>query len=243
MKSWRVARVLVLLAWLVAAGMSWWTAPRQAHYEQATAAVRDGEAVAYGWGDYWEDDTDRWFQPPALRSSGTAGPYFAWRTGDHRIFWTDTQEADGIVAPATGGDVGPATRTVSAVEYTGPAAAELARQLDQQQLAGASISGRPLVGWILLALSLTVLSGLIFGPAPRRGTRWYWFWIIVVTPHALGLVLWVIREHPWAQVERPAATDRDRGWFGLVTALVASFVLSVVLLGLNHLLGDRWVPV
>jgi hypothetical protein len=223
-----VARVLVLLLWVAGAALTWWTAPREVSYDRALAAVSGGEVRAYQWGNNWEDGGSRWFEAPWMRSVGQSGPWFAWRDGDHRVYWTDT-----ALAPVDQTFV-----DVNGVPHGG-GAAPIARQLDPAG-AGELIPWRGWVQGVSVFLALTFLIVVLVGPAPVLGTRWYWFWMVALIPHALGLVFWALRDRPWTPAEN--AGDRDRGWFGAITAIVANFVIAIVLLGLSWALGDRWIP-
>ncbi|MEU8243535.1 hypothetical protein AB0C07_35230 [Actinoplanes missouriensis] len=210
---WRVARVLLLVLWVIGAGLTWWSSPREVSYERALAAVDNGEAEAYQWGSTWEDRGSRWFDAPALSSTGESGPWFAWRTGDDRVFWTDT--------------------SLASDQTTGEGAASLARKLDQPP-AGDLIPWRGWLQGISIVLALTGAVLVIAGPAPVRGTRWYWWWMLVFVPYGLGLVLWLFRDRPWANAQEGSA-DRDRGWFGLVTAVLANFAVAIVLFLVSRL--------
>ena len=145
---------------------------------------------------------------------------------------TDTRDVGGGAAPAT----------ADGNEYAGPAAAALAERLDPQTL-GNVTPWSPLLAGFALILGFTFLGVLIAGPAPVLGTRWFWFWVVVITPYALGLLFWVLRDRPWAPAELPAGKERDGGVLGVVAGLLSSFVITVLLLGLRWVLGGRWVPV
>jgi hypothetical protein len=57
-----VLRLALVLLWLFAAAVSWWTAPRKQSYEQAAADVAAGRVTAYQWGDRWDaDGPGPWF--------------------------------------------------------------------------------------------------------------------------------------------------------------------------------------
>ncbi|WP_412735141.1 hypothetical protein [Krasilnikovia sp. MM14-A1259] len=234
-------RIAVVLLWLLAAATAWWTAPRQQSYEQATAAVTAGRVTAYQWGDHWDDGSaQRWFGDYSLQSSGTPGPIFAWRTPDARWHWTDT---GGVVVPVD------ATDAADDQQYAGPGAAALTRELKAAGLddADSDVVLPTAVVAIATVLGLLLLGVLIAGPAPRLGTRWYWFWVITVVPYGLGLLVWVAREHPWsrsAAVElAPDGTPRrDRGFLGLGVGLLSALVISVAVVLLRGALGDTWLP-
>ncbi|MBB2940861.1 hypothetical protein FB565_000565 [Actinoplanes lutulentus] len=218
MKIWGVARILLVLLWIAGAASTWWTAPREVSYERALAAVSSGEVRAYQWGNGW-DGSERWFEAKTLTSRGDAAPYFVWRTSDQRVYWTDTTLAA----------VDQESVIVDGIPHGG-GAAPIARQLTQQEQATVL---NPWSGWlqgISLVLALTSLIVVISGPAPVRGTRWYWFWMVALIPYGIGLVFWLFRDRPWASAEPDPAKERDRGWFGVVTAILANLVIALALL-------------
>lgn len=49
---------------------------------------------------------------------------------------------------------------------------------------------------------LGLLATLVIGQQPRRATRWAWLWLL---PWNVGLVWWVLREHPWSERMRLTA--------------------------------------
>jgi hypothetical protein len=51
-------------------------------------------------------------------------------------------------------------------------------------------------------LALICLAWILLGPAPRYGTRWYWFWTSMV-PLGLGVLAWLWRERPWLPFAEP----------------------------------------
>ncbi len=80
-------------------------------------------------------------------------------------------------------------------------------------------------GALLLLVSTIVV---IFGPRPRRGTRWFWFWL-VGGPLSVGVAIFAVAELIRPRYE-PAGTVHPRGvagrWNGL-TGFAAGIVLSM----------------
>ncbi|WP_229074672.1 hypothetical protein [Actinoplanes sp. DH11] len=144
------------------------------------------------------------------------------------MYWTDTSLAE---TDQTTVDVG-------GVRFTGGAAV-LARELDRPP-SDEVISWRGRLQGISVLLALTTLLVVAGGPAPVRGTRWYWFWVTLFVPYGLGLILWLFRDRPWVRAAEQG--ERDSGWFGAVTAVLANFMIPIVVFGLSRLLGDRWIP-
>jgi hypothetical protein len=238
---WSVLRAVLLATWLLVAAASWWSAPREASYAEASAAVSERRLTAYQWADSWESQVShRWFDGWKLNSTGTCGPLFVWHTDDGRVRWTDTDAFDEVNL----------TGAVEESRYSGPGATGIA-----QDLVAAEVEGR--VGavdttspWTTgggFVLALLVLGVIVAGPAPVLGTRWFWFWVTFTAPQGLGLVFWLLRDRPWwrsAQLVRTAdgKERRDRGLLGLLIGVLASFLISALVMVLNTALGDWWVP-
>ncbi|MBM6402557.1 hypothetical protein [Phycicoccus sonneratiae] len=120
-----------------------------------------------------------------------------------------------------------------------PELAEIARGPDD-------VSGLP-----ALALGLVFLGAVLVGPVPTRGTRWFWFWQGSVTLGAGVLAYAVLEglrpaapspsEAVAADADPPSAESptRQRGWVGLVVAILGSLVLSAALTGLAD--GTHWL--
>ncbi|RZU54348.1 hypothetical protein EV385_6299 [Krasilnikovia cinnamomea] len=233
---WAVLRIAVVGLWVLAAATAWWTAPRQQSYAQARADVAAGRVTTYQWGDRWDGNTRRWFDDYGLQSSDTLGPLFAWRTPDGRWHWTDTTDFGEVMA----------TGAALEKQYAGVGAAALAKELRDAGLDNAlGDVGRPaIVTGIEASLGLLFIGVLVAGPAPRLGTRWYWFWLVTVAPYGLGMLFWMFRDHPWSRTTAaPGDEDqRDRGVRGLLLGILSAFVIGLVVLALQSLLGDRWVP-
>ena len=152
------------------------------------------------------------------------------------MFWTDTA------------DFGEVRRvgTVDEQAYSGPGAvgiAESLRAAGRDPTATRADLTNPLAGRLGVILGLAFLGVLVIGPAPALGTRWFWWWVVVLTPYGLGLLFWLARDRPWARPAEPAGPRaRDRGLLGLITGFLAAIVINVLLLLLTGVLGDRWVP-
>ncbi|WFE21550.1 hypothetical protein O7621_27605 [Solwaraspora sp. WMMD937] len=238
---WTVLRLVIVLLWLVAAATAWWTAPRQHDYDQARADVAAGRVVAYQWGDGWDRSRRGWFDVAELRSSGQLGPLFGWRTADGRVRWTNTATFGAVTAAAADGGG----------SYAGPGAAALARDLRaaglEERVGGVQSVVRvgTQIGFVLLVTFLVVLVG---GPAPALGTRWYWFWLVYLTPLGLGLLWWLGLERPWsgkaAALPGVVGVDQRRytGLLGFAFGLLAALGISLLTMVLHIVLGGWWVP-
>lgn len=238
---WSILRIAVVVIWLFAAAATWWTSPREQSYDQARTDLAAGRVTAYQWGDRWVTDrSERWFGGASLQLSGKQGPVFAWRTPNGQIHWVDTYNFDHLTIAGA----------VDEQNYSGPGAVRIAQDI---QAAGLEHLGRDIYsigpgpswpGFVLLGLGLGVL---VAGPAPTRGTRWFWFWLVLMVPYGIGMLLWLGRERPWSDSAPPPAAfpspeRRDRGILGFCLAVLAGLLISVLLLVLHSVFGDRWVP-
>ncbi|NLU77375.1 hypothetical protein HCA58_03005 [Micromonospora sp. HNM0581] len=237
-RRWAALRLGIVALWLFGAGIAWWTAPRQHDYEAATTDLASGRVVAYQWGDRWDANQRRpWFGTSDLESSGALGPFFAWRTPDGRIRWTDTTNFDQVTL----------TGAIDRSAYAGPGAVGLAQQVQAAGLEGRSGVLQPLgqvVGGTGLAAAAITFGVLLAGPAPVLGTRWFWFWLVCLVPFGLGILAWLAREHPWAPSASPRTGPggRDSGVLGVAVGVAATILGSILSLMLGQLLGDWWVP-
>lgn len=253
---WDVLRLALVVLWLLAAVLAWWTAPRKQSYDQAKADVAAGRVTAYQWGDRWDgDDPGPWFGVSALQSAGTLGPLFAWRTPDGQVRWTDTVDFDEVTT----------TGAVDDKSYSGAGAVGIAQELRAAGLehrGGDVDSPGPVVAGIGFVLAAIFLGTVVAGPAPVLGTRWFWFWLVSLAPLGLGLLFWLARDRPWSRSAVPApavpapavpapaapapaagrAERRDRGILGFAIGVLAAILISILLLTLHGILGDWWVP-
>ncbi|WP_326552246.1 hypothetical protein [Micromonospora sp. NBC_01813] len=239
---WSVLRLGLVLLWLFAAVTAWWTAPRQQSYDQATADVAAGRVVAYQWGENWDAGRRTWFGSAVLRSSDELGPVFAWRTTDGRVRWTDTSTFGQRTA----------TGTATAGRFTGPGAAAIGQELRaaglEDRASGVQSAGQVGTG-IGFVLGVVFLAIVVGGPAPVRGTRWYWFWLVYLAPFGLGLLFWLARDRPWSGVAAapPGVVDlggqrRDSGIRGFAVGLLAAILIGLLTVFLHGVLGDWLVP-
>lgn len=200
-----------------------------------------GRVVAYQWSGRWEVGGPRsWFTAPVVRVSGTFGPLFVWRTPDGRVYWTDTDSFDQVTT----------TGAVDLSRYSGPGAVGIAQDLRtaglEHRTGDVNTSGLVVTG-IGLVLAAIFLGVVVAGPAPVLGTRWFWFWLVAITPYGLGLLFWVARDRPWARPAAPAAApgnreQRDRGILGFGLGFLAAILINILLLVFHEALGDWWLP-
>ena len=90
-------------------------------------------------------------------------------------------------------------------------------------------------GALLLLLSTLVV---IVGPRPRRGTRWFWFWV-VGGPLSVGVPIFAVAEllrpqyEPVGIVHPPGVAGRWSGLAGFAIGVVFSLVGAGVLSALT----------
>ena len=215
----------LLVAWMFAA---WWSAPRAADVAQLDRAVAAGEVRFFMRADRLERSGNFW--------AGSVGPQTDARGG--LIVWQTTSGQTWYVAPGL--------ETIDPFGSTRPGRAEVDRI--EQRLRDAGISHAydqgvaPLLSLVLVLSALLVLVG---GPAPRRGTRWFWFWA-GGAPAGLGVLAWLVLERirpPPPEISVEGQPDlRWHGFAGLAILLLGGLLASLLLPGLRDLLGSGLVP-
>jgi hypothetical protein len=104
-----------------------------------------------------------------------------------------------------------------------------------RQLRDARFSMRPFDPFESTALEnlaklggLLVLLGVVMGSAPRVGTRWFWFWAMVVGPWFLGFIAYAVVELiGFRRRPDPPLEKRLSGVMGLAGAWVLGILLSL----------------
>ena len=104
------------------------------------------------------------------------------------------------------------------------------------------------VKWLTGLVTVLMVGILLYGPQPRRMTKWGAFWAYLI-PFNIGIFYALIRDSPWnATMNRlPEPTRGDRvvvdpvtneviprsgGWTLFFSALIAGLAISLVLLGI-----------
>lgn len=165
---------------------------------------------------------------PMDGSGELAGGILVWRTQGH-VGWkvaaadADLRSADGFGTEAT------------------PESKALVKQLRD-----GGVTMRPFdfgapsgLGQIASFGGVLVFIVLVSGPAPRVGTRWFWFWLMLNGPLALGFIAYAVMELiGFRRRPDPPLTKRLSGWVGFIGA----FVLSLALAGVAEFLRSRGVP-
>ena len=88
-------------------------------------------------------------------------------------------------------------------------------------------------------LALVTLAIIILGPAPVRGTRFYWFWVALL-PYGLGVLFWLGTERPWSS--RPGPAKPTNGLTGFATLFLGSWALFALTIVLRELFGPSVIP-
>lgn len=88
-------------------------------------------------------------------------------------------------------------------------------------------AGQVTIGSALL-LGGAALAHLLFGPRPRRGTRWFWFWVLGVTG-GVGAVAYALYEIGGRRADRaPLEEDRPGGWAGFGWLLFLTMAVGIL---------------
>jgi hypothetical protein len=215
LNGWQIARIGLVVLWVLWAALAWWTEPRRAELQQARADLASGSVARVMFST---EVSGHGFLGPELtirNTASTESPYLVWRTGDWRVHHAD------LTTPED--------------------KPELGRLIDAQiARTGAPLVGTPTFGSvevIALAIVLPSLLILLGGPAPVTGTRWFWFWLGGV-PFGLGLLYWLARERPWAQPPPPPLDPRTgrpkrrTGLTGFLVMILSGIVVSILVAAL-----------
>lgn len=92
------------------------------------------------------------------------------------------------------------------------------------------------------ALILGVLLHLLLGPAPRHGTRWFWFWLLGL-PGGIGIVGYAVWEVAGLREHRaPDPGLRSDGVYGVVVLVLGGMLAGVSTMILLSLVGATVTP-
>jgi hypothetical protein len=176
-----------------------------------------------------------WAQDPGQEQTSMAGVLWVGRYG--AVYQADleygpTGVSDGFIEPE---QLDVMATAAAAAKRTGHKTPAESSQLNPP--------GTPFLPLAVGAVMFLIVFLLVKGPEPRRFTRWGWFWIIAFLPAGLGAVWYLLREAPWNArtselwplprhargLAEPIGPRRTGGWVGLICALVAGQMLSVLL--------------
>ncbi|MFC7486162.1 hypothetical protein ACOCJ7_13010 [Knoellia sp. CPCC 206453] len=148
------------------------------------------------------------------------------------------EPSGGILVWRTWGDSGWKVATAdSEIQGMGGLSAEASEESKAvvKQLRDAGVSMRPYDFFESTGLEnlaklggLLVLLGLVAGSAPRVGTRWFWFWAMVIGPWFLGFIAYAVMELiGFRRQPDPPLKKRLPGIASFVGAPVLGFLLAV----------------
>ncbi|KGN34431.1 hypothetical protein N802_13220 [Knoellia sinensis KCTC 19936] len=233
---------VVVLATLIMAG-SWTDGLRGSSFDELRQDLRNGAVQEWYVADQLERGTfDRMVahQTGIVEAPGEPTPDAAGGVD----MTVDTQQGGIIVWRAYGAQGWRvATSDVdldsfgSSISRSGgsPEVAEFVKELREADVPMRPFSvgdGGPLTFPAMLAAA-GIFAGLIFGAAPRLGTRWFWFWVMVNGPLMLGFIAYAVVE--LIGFGRPTDRPLDKRLSGIV-GFVGAIALSVAFgIGANAL--------
>jgi hypothetical protein len=232
-RAFLAIRAALIVAWLGWAAMAWWSAPRPADADQARSDLTAGAVSSYTRASTWDRSEDFWGNPPTARAAED-GALVVWTTTSGQVRYA-TPDLPGRPDESAGGS-GDGLRQADALTALFAADRAIAGNLQLPSTARTVAS----------VMMLVFLFVLITGPAPVRGTRFFWFWI-ALSPFGLGVLAWLATERPWSrrawELSRPwsaeavSGTRRRSGFLGFGLLLVGSIVASLLVAGLREVFG------
>lgn len=214
----RTVVTAVLLALLAGWAFSaWWTWPRESDVAALDRAVAADEVRSFLRIERFEHE-GLWINP-AHPVSDPQGWAVLWQSTAGQTFYVVPE-----VPPAQPGTV----VTGEPLEGARALARDLERAGVNQGFDGAHTAG------LGMALVLGAFAVLVSGPVPpRRGTRWFWFWVGGV-PFGLGVLAWILAERvrppPHVVVVEGTKDLRWHGFAGVGVLFLASLALSTLVL-------------
>jgi hypothetical protein len=224
---------VLLVGWLAWAAIAWWETPRPVEAERAHADLAAGNVAAFDRIHVWNGrDNGLWLRQRHERYDPD-GALLVWHTTSGQVRYAmPGQDIETHHLPGSGGagTTPEMAALVAAFEDAGVPSVRQAR-------AG---SGFHLPAITALLVFCTFLATLILGPDPRRGNRWFWFWM-ALAPLGLGVLAWMATERPWSSRAGPVGT-RAGGGTGFVFVLGAGLLVAVAVFWLRGVLGGMVIP-
>lgn len=232
---------------MAVASLAWWSAPRPTDADQARRDLEAGQVSSFLRADGWDDDRGLFLLERAPRVTDD-GPFIVWTTTSGRVRCAapDLQAGPEVLLRVSVSSSGPVRRP----EADALAAEMLAANVSMDSATGGLGQVTAVSGWASVVLVLLFLLAVVFGPAPGRGTRMFWFWMGFV-PFGLGMLAWLAVEHPWSRrvaMAQPGCSAavgpaaRRGGATGFLILLFSGLAARMLLVGLSALLGPWVVP-
>ena len=229
----------LVVAWVVWLAALWVTQPRLVSQDFLAQDVAQGRVTAYRVVTVDEDPVRGPFSGPyrldlmlAADDQDGAVDGFAGGRPLTVAYWVDSPVAGVRVLDVDASSGESAEDLVAPFEAAGVPEAEVS-VLHR----GAPASRLYNAGSLLLLASTLVV---ILGPRPRRGTRWFWFWL-VGGPLAVGVPLFAVAEllrpryEAPGTVHPPGVAGRRSGPAGFGVSILLSLGGGLLLMGLNAL--------
>jgi hypothetical protein len=240
--------VAALLLVAVAVVMAIWGTP------STVSAAYLGQAVAGGDVTSWEIDAPRSQYGlevatglSVTTSSGREGATVIWTDNRGRLHRTDLRDLLRLPDPSApeGAEI---TDPAAGVFWSDGYQVDLGATIAATVAAGGSpvlqegLGAARFLGFPLAALALVGLVVLIFGPQPRRRTKWGTFWMLGI-PAGVGLVWWVLTDSPWSATTDalPEPAPRQRGPVLGVVDRRGGGVMFFIAIALSVVVGFAWL--
>jgi hypothetical protein len=222
------AMVVVWAAWL---GAVWVTQPRLVSQDVLADDLAQGRVSGYRVVTVDEDRTDTLSGPYRLDVWPASDDDDGLVDGryDSVAYWVDTPVAAMRVLEAEGQPTDGMVTSFTATGVPEANASVFFRGLPAERAYNAG-------AWLLLLSTVVV----ILGPRPRRGTRWFWFWVIG-GPLSVGVPVFAVLEllrpryEPPGTVHPPGVAGRWKGLLGFAIGAVATLAGSWLLITLSGL--------
>jgi len=252
-RSLRRRQVAALLLIAVAVVLAIWGTP------STTSEAYLGSAVADGGVTSWEIDAPR-SQYGLEVATGLS--ITTTTSGDPvTVLWTDTRgrlhrtDVRGLLAqpdptPPEGAELGDLTAGVVSNGYqvdlgatiAATAAATSATTGNDYPVPQYGVGAARFLGLPLAALAFVGFLVLVFGPQPRRRTKWGTFWMLGI-PAGVGLVWWVLTDSPWSATTDalPEPAPRQRGPVLGIVDRRGGGVMFLIAIALSFVVGFGWL--
>ena len=191
-------QVLALLVVVVCIGLAAYGTPRQVAGSQLASALRAGDVRAITWDEGASFGLE-------MAGRGYTGQFYGQQP--QQVLWVDA-------AGALHRTWIPWSPTSAATEVDLDATIAATARADGvavPQLDGNGLQPWTQLGWPLILVELLSVLVLLWGPQPRRKTKWATFWTFGV-PGGLGVAWWLLRDAPWSRaanaLTEPVSNER-----------------------------------